>query len=141
MSDQVKLPRGIRNNNPGNIRHSPAKWQGMSLEQPDKAFVKFDEPFSGIRALAKLLLNYQRKHGLSTPREIINRWAPPKENNTNAYVNAVAHAQGVHPDTRLNLKDPITLKILVQSIILHENGPGEWYSSELVTAAVDAALE
>ena len=47
------MTRGLRNNNPGNIRHGSSQWQGMSAEQPDNAFIKFDDPVYGIRAIAK----------------------------------------------------------------------------------------
>ena len=52
------MARGIRNNNPGNIRHGGSKWQGMSETQTDDEYIQFDDPVYGIRALAKLLKNY-----------------------------------------------------------------------------------
>ena len=58
-------PRGIRLNNPGNIEYGES-WRGMAADQKDPRFVTFTEPVYGIRALAKLLLNYQRKHGIRT---------------------------------------------------------------------------
>ena len=83
-------PRGIRNNNPLNIRHNPKnKWAGMSKKQTDKAFVQFKDMKWGIRAAFRILLNYV-KNGFDTPRKIIRRWAPPKENNTEGYINSVA---------------------------------------------------
>lgn len=112
--------RGIRNNNPGNIRHGASKWQGMSADQTDSEYIQFDDPVYGIRALAKLLKNYQSRHGLNTIREIINRWAPPSENITSAYVDHVSRVVGVHPDSEISVTDKITP--LVVSIIKHENG-------------------
>jgi hypothetical protein len=79
--------RGLRNNNPGNIDRNTIKWQGMADDQSsDPRFVVFKAPVFGIRALAKTLLAYQNQHGCKTIRQIINRWAPPSENKTEAYV-------------------------------------------------------
>lgn len=63
----MAIPRGIRNNNPGNIRHSD-QWKGLTPEQPDPDFCTFSTPEYGIRAMGVILLNYQRKHGLKTIR-------------------------------------------------------------------------
>ncbi len=113
--------RGERNNNPGNIRLSSVQWQGQ-IAGADTAFVTFATPADGIRALAKLLKNYQAKYGLNTIRGIINRYAPPSENNTSAYVSAVSADMGIGPDAPLNLGDAGTLDALVTAIIHHENG-------------------
>lgn len=125
--------RGERNNNPGNIRISPAAWQGK-VPGADAAFETFADPQSGIRALAKLLKNYAAR-GLSSVREIVGRYAPSSENNTAAYVNAVAASMGVGPDAPLDLSDPAQLAALVQAIIRHENGR-VIYSSAEISAAV-----
>lgn len=116
----TRIPRGERNNNPGNIRHSSAKWQGMSAIQSDPDFVQFDDPVYGIRALAKLLKSYQEKYHLYTVRDIINRYAPPVENDTGAYVAAVAKKLGVDPSATIDVNRH--LHTLVNAIIHHENG-------------------
>lgn len=113
-------PRGIRNNNPGNIRHSASKWQGMAAQQTDPAFVQFIAPEYGIRALAKLLSNYYTRDGLNTVRKIISKYAPSNENDTEAYAQAVAGALGVTPDTVIIV--PRHINALVEAIIQHENG-------------------
>lgn len=112
--------RGIRNNNPGNIRHSSIHWQGKSSTQTDPAFVQFDSPEYGIRALARLLDTYSTHYGLNTVRGIIGRYAPSNENDTASYVNSVAGALGVSPDQRIDVQANKTA--LVQAIIKHENG-------------------
>lgn len=112
--------RGIRNNNPGNIRHSANRWQGMSAQQTDAAFVQFDAPEYGIRALSKLLDTYSNIYGLKTVRGIINKYAPAVENNTSAYASAVAAALGVSPDAQIDVQ--ARKADLVQAIIKHENG-------------------
>jgi hypothetical protein len=112
--------RGIRNNNPGNIRHGSSQWQGMSLQQTDDEYVQFDDPVYGIRAMAKLLKNYQARYGLDTVAEIIGRYAPPSENITGAYVDHVAKLLGVSPNHEIDVA--AALPELVPAIILHENG-------------------
>ncbi len=86
-----QIPRGIRNHNPGNIRWQD-EWLGLKKDgkQQDPSFCVFISPVCGIRALAKVLKNYQRLYGLNTPRKIISRYAPPNENQTLAYINSVA---------------------------------------------------
>lgn len=110
--------RGLRNNNPGNIRHGD-NWQGIA-QGNDKSFVTFKSPEYGIRAMAKILLNYERKYGLNTVAGLINRWAPPVENNTTSYVNAVAAKLGVSPNQEIKVNN--YLKPLMKAIIHHENG-------------------
>ena len=128
----TKITRGIRNNNPGNIERSPAnKWQGrmsvalMSAEQrAESRFEVFTDPKWGIRAICVLLIAYFDRYGCDTIPEIINRWAPPKENNTSAYtdyVQAVADEAGVFEDDRLNMHDFGDLRPIVEAIIAHEN--------------------
>lgn len=124
------MPRGIRNNNPGNIRHGQ-KWQGMRDEQTDDAFLQFVSPEYGIRALAKTLLTYQAKHGLRTVAEIIARWAPPAENNTAAYVASVARSVRVEADQPLVLTDRAVMLPLVRAIIAHENGMSPYTAEQM----------
>lgn len=142
----MATPRGIRNNNPGNIRIGN-KWQGLvtKYEQTDKEFDQFTDPTWGIRALAALLVNYQDKYGLRTVRQVINRWAPPVENNTTAYTNQVAKAIGVKPDDPLDLHRFETLRPMVEAIIRHENGPGpmstlnSWYDKATIETGLQRA--
>lgn len=119
-------PRGIRNNNPGNIRRTGdwTKWQGLAApdKQNDSAFIAFATPAWGIRALARTLVTYRDKYDLTTIRGIISRWAPPHENNTKAYVSVVANAVGVDPDDHIDVADFDTAMKLVPAIIKHENG-------------------
>ncbi len=116
------MPRGIRNHNPGNLRRTADPWQGLSPVQSDAAFFTFTSAVWGIRALARTLIAYQDRHGLDTIRGIVNRWAPPVENDTPAYVAAVAARTGFAPDAPLDLHDARCLTPLVEAIIHHENG-------------------
>lgn len=133
----ANAPRGIRSNNPGNLRATGESWQGMT--GADGGFVTFESAQSGVRALARTLLTYQDKHGLNTLEGIIGRWAPPGENNTKAYVQAVADAIGFEPTTPLDLKDAKVLQSLTRAIIGHENG-SQPYADGVIRAGVDAAL-
>lgn len=138
MSD-APLPRGLRNNNPGNIRHSPTRWMGQSDQQADPAFVQFESATYGIRALYKILRTYQVKHHLGSIAAIIHRWAPPSENDTAAYVRAVAAACGVEPTKVVNIvSDRELAEKLVAAIIHHENGQQPFSGAE-IRAAIDLA--
>lgn len=140
----MAVPRGIRSNNPGNLREAKGdttRWVGERATDDDPEFEEFERPEFGLRALALVLLNYQRKHGLRSVEQIINRWAPPNENHTEAYVKAVAGALGVNPGQPLNLSQEPILRSLTQAIVRHENGPGplpggEWYHDETYRAAL-----
>lgn len=115
--------RGLRNNNPGNIRKNARnKWQGLAPKQPDRSFVSFQSPQWGIRALAVVLISYYDKYSLRTPKAIINRWAPPSENDTTAYAEAVASGMGCAVDSKVNMHDYADLMPMVKAIITHENG-------------------
>lgn len=115
--------RGERNNNPGNIRPAGYTWQGQTGQDCGSmgCYVKFSTPIMGIRALARdLLTKYNR--GLDTVRKIINAYAPPVENNTASYINAVSNKLGVLPDTKINMNDINTHIAFVYAVIQHENG-------------------
>lgn len=140
--------RGLRNNNPGNIDyHASNPWLGLDKDKPsDGRFCRFISPEYGIRAMARVLKNYTKRDGLhgvggpgiDTVREVINRWAPPSENVTSAYVEQVAKALGVKPDTPINIADRAVMLLLVESIIKHENGI-QPYSDELLLTGIDMA--
>ncbi|ACF15824.1 gp16 [Escherichia phage EcoDS1] len=127
--------RGIRNNNPGNIRVSKDQWEGMTGD--DGAFVIFDSPESGVRALGKNLLSYGRQ-GYDSIEKIINRWAPPNENDTQAYIDSVVAATGIPATQSLDLSDPDTLSSLAQAISFHETGSR--YNPEVYQQGVARAL-
>lgn len=133
--------RGYRNNNPGNIdKGSP--WQGLAkreemtaAQRKERRFAVFSHAKWGIRALARVLITYQDKHGIRTIEGVIKRWAPPKENDTEAYIKAVDRA---HPKSRsalLDMQDYADIEPLVKAIITHEIG-GQPYKQ----ATIDEAL-
>ena len=147
----MALPRGVRNNNPGNIDYNPRNdWQGqIGIEEgvPKPRFARFSEPVWGIRAMAKLILNYRGKDGMpgvgkpgiDTVREVITRWAPGNENNTEAYVQMVAKAMRVQPNDPIQLANRLLLTPMVAEIIRHENGYAP-YDEDVVAQGVNLAL-
>lgn len=76
----------------------------------------------GARAICALLLIYQHKHGLHTIEGMINRWAPPVENNTSAYVKSVSDFTGVPKDSLFDLTVAANMCSIVEAIICQENG-------------------
>lgn len=137
--------RGIRNNNPGNIEFY--NQPGASLESKGGRFARFSTPEQGINAMSKQLdLYYTGKSQnvtkpINTIQDIITTWAPPKnkkgqvENNTPAYIAAVAKSMGVSPTAKLNLNDPNTKAALMSAMISHENG-GNPYTQEQYIAGI-----
>lgn len=132
-----KLPRGIRNNNPGNIEYTGVAWEGLDNPPSDGRFMRFVDPVYGLRALARVLTNYQRLHGINTVRGLINRWAPSHENNTTAYMQHVADYLGVGVDEPINVIEhlPNLLAVITQ----HENGQ-QPYSVAEITRGIQMAV-
>jgi hypothetical protein len=130
------MTRGERNNNPGNVRHvAGVTWQGQAPEQTDSAFVQFSDPVYGIRAIVRIMRSYERQ-GINTVGEAIDRWAPPNENNSAAYVAAVCKDCNVGPDEPVSLET--IMPKLVRAIIQHENGE-DIYSDEQLSQGIALA--
>lgn len=134
MTIDMSKPRGIRNNNPGNIRHG-AMWQGLADLQPDKSFATFISPEYGLRALARTLNTYQTKYGINTIRGAISRWAPPIENDTEAYIQSVARQVGASPDAPLDFSKLSVIVPMMEAITRHENGQNPYGHSVFLAGA------
>ena len=122
--------RGVRNNNPGNIRYSPANaWLGKIpiTQNTDGSFEQFVEWRYGVLALIKLLSKYIVRYG--TISKMISVYAPSVENNTNAYINAVSNETG-YPANQVLTVNKETLKRLTLSIAKHELGSAEYLTLE-----------
>ena len=134
------VPRGIRNNNPGNIRLG-SPWFGLvpTSQQTDPSFCQFTAPQYGIRAMGKILCTYSDKYGLKTVQDIINRWAPACENDTAAYIANVAKLVGVSPTDSINIHDPNVLAPMVKAIITHENGQQPYDDATIMSGVSMAA--
>jgi len=125
------LPRGIRNNNPGNIERGKDRWLGMSADQSsDQRFLVFDKPEAGLRAIMRVLINYQERHDIKTVRDAVNRWAPPGENNSGAYVQHVARLTGLDPDEPVDFLDEYICTSVTRAIVRHENGDPRSYGKD-----------
>jgi len=136
----VSVPRGIRNHNPGNLRRGP-QWLGLAPEQSDPAFARFTAAEWGIRAMVVLLLNYRRKRGIDTIRELVARYAPASENNCRAYEDALCLALGVRRTDAVDWSDPLTMRTLVAAIVKHENGRQPYSAQVLDEGLRRAGLE
>jgi hypothetical protein len=116
------LPRGIRNNNPGNLEF--ANQPGAVHEQGGGGrFAAFGSMTEGLAALADQLERYAAR-GNDTLAGMISTFAPPGENNTGAYIANLAKALGVSPAAHLNLENDNVLRTLMLGIANVENGPG-----------------
>lgn len=132
-----RAPRGIRNNNPGNIEfRSNTRWQGQKGH--DGRFVTFETPEHGLRALSRDL-GTKMGRGLTSIQAILNAYAPPSENDTKLYIERVSRALGVAPTARLDPNDARMRAGLMAAIIRHENGQ-QPYSVALIQEAARAGM-
>ena len=118
----MSLSRGLRNNNPGNIRITKDKWQGLREKQEDKSFFQFTEMKWGYRALIRTLQNYRKRHGCKTIADFIKRWAPENENDTDSYIKAVSDYAGIPADDPININDREQMIRIVAGMSKVENG-------------------
>ena len=104
------MTRGERNNNPLNIRRVVGSfWKGQRAEQTDKSFVQFESMEWGIRAALCILATYKRKYNAICIEDIITRWAPPSENDTQSYIKNVCRLTGFGGKERLTENEWPTL--------------------------------
>ena len=120
-------PRGIRNNNPLNIRRTGKdQWKGLRATRADASFCQFESMEWGWRAAFYLLTRtYYHTHRLYTIRGIISRWAPPQDhNNTEAYIRNVSRLTGIGPDEPLGIpsQQPARWMMLGVAMAIQENG-------------------
>lgn len=116
------LPRGYRNNNPGNIRINSDLFQGEIRPSKDNSFKQFETMAYGYRAVFRILSNYYRNYKLDTIRKMIGRWAPENENDTEAYVKAVSGYAGIPADDPININDREQMIRIVSGMSKVENG-------------------
>ena len=121
MATRRTIPRGIRNNNPLNIRIGNT-WLGERPEPDDPDFEQFVSMVYGLRAAFVLLRRYIRHYKRTTLAAIISAWAPSTENNTQRYIDQVAKLSGLVPDQQLDYFDIPTMLALVNAMIIVENG-------------------
>ena len=121
----MSIPRGIRNNNPLNIRRSKDNWKGMRAVQSDAQFCQFESLEWGWRAAFYLLTRtYYHKYRLFTIRAIVQKWAPAIENNTKAYIANVSRLTGIGPDEPIGIPSerPARWMMVGVAMAIQENG-------------------
>ena len=119
------IPRGIRNNNPLNIRRGKSKWQGLRAQQTDAQFCQFETLEWGWRAAFWLLTRtYYHEYRLYTIRAIIQKWAPAIENKTEAYIRNVSRLTGIGPDEPIGIPSdqPARWMAVATAMAIQENG-------------------
>lgn len=116
-----RQPRGIRNNNPLNIRIGNS-WLGEVTNPSDSDFEQFVSVVYGLRAAFCILRRYIRRYHRDTIAKIINAWAPSNENNTVLYISKVAERVGISPDAIIRYEDTETMFSLVQAMAIQECG-------------------
>lgn len=138
ISDAL-TPRGLRNNNPLNLRRTSIPWRGK-VATPERAvelgmrwdpdYELFEHPAFGVRAAAKDIRNDYYRDGLRTVAKLIGEFAPSSDNNpTDVYAANVARAIGVDPDQPFELEQNIVA--MFQAMILQENGRNPFTPAEL----------
>ena len=138
-------PRSVRNNNPGNLVRTNIAWEGLSTpdemtpeQQQETRFSVFAGAEWGFRALGRDL-HSKWLRGLDTIRQIITVYAPPNENDTEAYIGAVSEMMQVSPDQPLALGNASQLATLCRAIAVHEAG-GWFFADDDLNAGVRMAL-
>jgi len=114
------IPRGLRNNNPLNIRHNADVFQG-EIQGNDKSFKTFSTMPYGYRAAFVTLATYHSR-GWNTIEKIISRWAPPIENDTEKYIANVEKWSGVPRNQILTAADGADYIMIVAAMSFMENG-------------------
>lgn len=137
FSTNPALPRGLRDNNPGNIRPNPAyTWYGQKGIEHN--YVIFDDIEHGIRAMAKDLKS-KISRGLNTLEKYIPIYAPPSDNNnTRGYINRVAASTGFKPNEVLIVNEATLLKLVKAHIAVEI---GEHYASLITDAMIDEGVQ
>lgn len=120
---RADLVPGLRNNNPGNLVKTDIPWLGKipHSKNATSRFEQFIDLKHGIRAMLRDIINDIAK-GSNTIEKLINQYAPPFENNTKAYINAVSKSVGIPPTTQITVIDNAFLLKVARAIINHENG-------------------
>ena len=124
--DKKIEPRGIRNNNPLNIRKG-SNWQGEKHPQTDKSFEQFESMQYGVRAGFIILRRYMSGYNgltekFNTIEKIIRRWAPPSENNTKAYIEQVSKLTGIPSTLKISFSQRSYMVAIVDAMIRVECG-------------------
>lgn len=136
---QMNLPRGIRNNNPGNLVKTSITWLGKveHSKNTDSRFEQFIELRYGIRALMRDVMTDISK-GKNTVSALITEFAPAFENNTTAYINTVANMVGIAVNFPITQLTDVLLIKICKAIVYVENGAS--YSSYISDQDYNSAI-
>lgn len=140
-----KLPVGIRNNNPGNLRYlKDWGWPGITGKD-ERNFAIFETPEHGLAEFIRQLRRDQ-KRGLLSLEQLLPKYAPASDNNdTEAYIKKVSERTNIPRNRALNLNDPLEQMSVMKAFVLHENGrphegwDDEWYDDAVYRRAIDMA--
>ncbi|CAI0818517.1 lytic transglycosylase [Serratia proteamaculans] len=144
-AQSASAPRGIRNNNPGNLNY--VGQNGAALENhATPRFARFNSAFEGFAALGKQIKAYYNGTSkaagyqkLQSVEDIISRFAPASENNTQGYIDKLSKMLGVGRGESLNIHDPQVLATLMNGITQIENGKNP-YAPEMVLKAAQSTV-
>lgn len=135
------MTRGLALNNPMNLEDNPNfLWEGQirPTADPGGVLCQFDTVAHGLRAGAKDIVNQSRLDGLNTWNAIITKYAPPSENDTQAYINAMVKGTGVAADCFLDLTNADLLETSLRCVILQEQGSCPFTDDQIARAASEA---
>jgi hypothetical protein len=138
----VGLPRGIRNNNPGNIKRSVTEWEGLAdpgemteFQRRETVFCVFRTSIWGLRAMALNLWNYQRKLNLLSVDAMISRWAPPSDNNrTDNYIDFVSQRVNVGKTQPIDFANSNYAVPMIAAMVQMENGIQPYSTEQIIQA-------
>ncbi|MDC9598726.1 hypothetical protein [Xenorhabdus anantnagensis] len=135
----TRKPRGIRNNNPGNLTDAPnavGKDYGNG-----HVYMKFATPHDGIAALSRQLMLHGDR-GQNTLNHIIPIYAPKKAgNDTKEYIDYTAKQLGISPNEKMDLHNPAMIETLINAIIKMENLGQQPYSKEQIQNGISASID
>ena len=126
---QRKGARNWRNNNPGNLEFGDFA-KSMGAVGTDGRFAVFPDMQSGMKAKEELLFGARSKYVNLSIADAIARYAPPIENNTDAYIKAITAATATTPNTTLNALNPSQRSAFLEAINRQEGlRPGDVFQA------------
>ena len=131
-------PRGIRNNNPGNIVKTGITWKG-EIECSDTRFECFESPEMGLRAMIKNIDTYSTKYGLNTVEGIVGRWSPKHENDTQSITREIKRVLRDAGISSFDIRSSYHYSILLREIIKSENGNSPFTDREVLEIVSDTS--
>lgn len=132
------MPKGIRNQNPMNLRYVPSiQWNGQ-IGEDGTGYARFESVEMGIRAGVKNLINGYFNRGINSPANIIMKYSPAHENPTDSYIQFLANWMGIDKNTAITPTRANLIK-LAKGIIRFENG-SQPYMDATIERGVDLAM-